>query len=281
MEKITTERIRWAVVTGATRGIGRSLSLNLARNGYSIFAVARSRELLEQLSTNVRDNGVMFSSLSLDLAEDTAAETLYRSIHPLLNVGEVEVLCLNAAINSSGPFTEIPLAVHERMLAVNSLFNLRFLHFVLPLLKMQKRCSVVLLSSQSAMIPVPWMACYAASKSFVHSLGLALSHELKGSVVRLITAVPAHTDTSAVDSLELSPEERRQIPRGRTPGEIADRVVKAILSGSNGIVTNVPFFGAFRLMLGATPISYLLKQSGKMFSFLSREARFPRGADIP
>jgi len=82
-----------------------------------------------------------------------------------------------------------------------------------------------------------------------------------------------------MDSLELSPEQRRQIPRGRAPDEIAELVVKAIASGSAGVVTNVPFFGAFRLLMGAVPAGFLLKQSGKMFAFLSRGARFPRDAD--
>ncbi len=180
----------WAVVTGASSGIGRALACRLAETGLNLVLVARSRPLLDALAAQLTAlHGVQVRVLELDLARDDQLALLRVVTDPL----EVGLLVAAAGFGSSGPFLDADLASETEMLMVNgralmqaaSHFGCRF--------RAQGRGGLVLLSSIVGFQGMPYAAHYAATKAYVLALAEALQVELSPCGVDVLAAAPGPT----------------------------------------------------------------------------------------
>ncbi len=266
----------WAVVTGAGRGIGRSIALKLAGQGISVIGVARTESDLTSLEKAILELGAHFIKIRLDLSKPDSAELLSQKISELNLDNPIRVLCLNAAINATGPFDQIPIEAHEHLVNLNVMFPMKLIHLMLPALKKSKSSYIVAVSSQGALLPNPWMASYAASKSFLHHLSLALSYEFKRYGIHVITAIPSHTETSAFEGIGIPSDIKQRFPHGRPPEEIAEAIIKGLRKPSSPIVTNVKGLFFLRAFIGLAPISFVIRSSGRMFSALSNKSFFAK-----
>lgn len=165
---------RWAVVAGASEGLGRAFAEALAAAGHDLVLLARREELLEQVAEAIRSaHGVEVETAVVDLARPGLAETLA----PLVE-REVGVLVYNAAYAPIGVFLEQPLERLEQVVDVNVRGALTAVHVFAPSMKARGRGGIVLMASLAGLQGTPRLATYAATKAFTIALGEALWHEL-------------------------------------------------------------------------------------------------------
>lgn len=177
----------WAVVTGASSGIGRWLARGLAEEGLHVVLAARSSAALLELADELRaDFGVDARAVACDLARIEGVDRLCEAARDL----EVGVLVHAAGFGSGGPLIAGDENVEAEMLAVNCGAALRLALRFGRRFAERRRGAIVLLSSLVAFQGVPNSANYAATKAYVQSLAEALRVELRGVGVDVLSSAP-------------------------------------------------------------------------------------------
>ncbi len=251
----------WAVVTGASAGIGREFALKLAQRRLNVVLVARRGDLLAGLANELQSAcGVSAQPIALDLADGGAASTLRdalaaRGIRPRLLVS-------NAAVGRWGRFEATPVETYERLLRVNVEAVLKLCETFLPLLAQQAPGALVNVSSPAALQPVPYMAAYAASKAFVHSFSLALHEEWRGRGVYVQTLVPGPT-ASEFDRLAGAYDSR--LGGHRDPPAKAVETSLRGFAGEDPLVVSAGGTFAQRMFAALAPTRVVLAKVGRMF----------------
>jgi NAD(P)-dependent dehydrogenase (short-subunit alcohol dehydrogenase family) len=186
-----------ALVTGGTRGIGRVISLTLARACARVAAIYRADEA-SALSTLQALSAISagHSIVQADLADPEAVEQAARQI--LLDFdGGLEILVLDAAAGGGGALEESNPDDWRRAFDVNVHGACTLIRAALPAL--QPGAAIVFLSSGAGHDPLPGMAPYAVSKAAVNQLSAVLAQELGPRGIRVNTVSPGHTDKSGRD----------------------------------------------------------------------------------
>jgi short-subunit dehydrogenase len=166
---------RWAVIAGASEGLGAAFAEALAARGANLVLLARRAEMLEEVAAKVRAaHGVEARPLACDLADPSLAPKLAKAVEGL----EVGVAVYNAAFSFVAPLFERPLADALRVVDVNVRGPLVFMHALVPAMIARGRGAVVLMSSLAGFQGSPRLAAYAASKAFNTVLGESLWAEL-------------------------------------------------------------------------------------------------------
>ncbi|MBI1277512.1 MAG: SDR family NAD(P)-dependent oxidoreductase [Anaerolineaceae bacterium] len=177
----------WAVVTGASDGIGRAMALCLAEAGLNLVLVARRSFLLEQLASELSDRyGIDAVSIPADLSDETAVDSVLAETSHL----DIGLLVACAGFGTAGQFIELPLDRELNMLNVNCRAVLAMSHHFGRRFAQQKRGGMVLMSSLVAFQGVPLSANYAATKAYIQSLAEGLQTELSPFGVDIIASAP-------------------------------------------------------------------------------------------
>ncbi|HET9920082.1 MAG TPA: SDR family NAD(P)-dependent oxidoreductase [Ktedonobacteraceae bacterium] len=196
MSRATTDfRARygpWAVVAGASEGLGAEYATQLAAKGLNLVLIARRKELLDNLSIQLaKDYTVEVRTLELDLASDdigTQVEAATRDI-------EVGLLIYNAATVVIGSFFEISLQTHLNELAVNCRAPMTLAYLLGQHMLKRKRGGIVLMSSLSASQGSPLIANYTATKAYNRLLAESLWDELRTQGIDVLACAPAVVST--------------------------------------------------------------------------------------
>ncbi|WP_326835415.1 SDR family NAD(P)-dependent oxidoreductase [Amycolatopsis rhabdoformis] len=213
----------YAVVTGASAGIGAEFATQLAAAGFSLVLVARRKEKLQGLADRLRErHGTTAEVVDLDLGrEDAVAELVRRTAH--LDVG---LLVASAGTATAGPFLDTPLATETAVLDLSLTVPMRLAHEYGRRFRDRGRGALVLVSSAVAFGAVPYLANYSAAKAYVAQFGQALRHELKPAGVDVLVLAPGPTATEGfanTDGIDFT-----KLPM---PAMSADSVVRAALRG--------------------------------------------------
>ncbi|SDE53062.1 SDR family NAD(P)-dependent oxidoreductase [Glycomyces harbinensis] len=184
----------WALVTGASAGIGAAFARQLAGRGLNVVLVARSADRLEALAGELRErHGVEALVVVRDLAEPGAAERVGEAVDA---AGvEVEVLVNNAGIGTFGRDVEIGADYSRDVAMVNVVAVTGLVKRFMPGMVARGSGSVVNVASMAGFQAQPYMALYAATKAFVVQYSLALWVEARGSGVRVLAVCPGPVDT--------------------------------------------------------------------------------------
>lgn len=177
----------WALVTGASDGIGKAMADELAGAGIHLAVVARREERLESLAQGWRARGVKVRVLPADLSDPVQVDRVLRAVADV----DVGLLVASAGFGTSGPWMESDLQAELGMVDVNCRAVLHLVHGLG--LRMARRGSggIVLLSSIVAFQGVPRAAHYAATKAYVQSLAEGLGPELRAHGVDVLASAPA------------------------------------------------------------------------------------------
>jgi short-subunit dehydrogenase len=195
----------WAVVTGASSGLGREFALALTARGHPVLAVARRGERLRALADKVGPRGGQLEPLVADLSTGGGIEVLLARAASL----PVELLVNNAGVAAYGPFSSIPAERELELVRLNVEAIVVLTRGLLPTMLERGRGGVINVASQMAFQPMPYFAAYAASKAFVLSFSEALAEELRGTGVRVTTIAPGFISTEfAQVAGSLEPERR-------------------------------------------------------------------------
>jgi short-subunit dehydrogenase len=180
---------KWALVTGATAGIGESFTRMLASKGFNIVLVARDEARLHERAAVLREkHGVQTFVLPADLATDQGC----RSVEEYLKEFEVEVLINNAGFGINKLFTMSALDSEQNLLDVLVRTPMRLMHVVLPQMKSRNSGTIINVSSVASFIAG---GTYSASKSYLTVLSESLHTELRGTQVKVNALCPGFTRT--------------------------------------------------------------------------------------
>jgi len=180
----------WAVVTGATDGIGLAYVRALAKQGQNIVLISRTMEKLEKIAKEVESK---YNVSTKCIAADFSKNDIYENISSQIQGLDISVLINNVGMSYDYPmcFTQIPDADNfaDKMLAINVTSALKMCNIVMPLFAEKKKGVVLNISSASACRPTPLLTVYSAAKQFVDMFSKGLSWEYKsmGIVVQSIT----------------------------------------------------------------------------------------------
>jgi short-subunit dehydrogenase len=184
----------YALVTGASTGIGRDLAKLCAGAGYDVIVVARSQAPLEALALEIRNTyGRKVQTVSSDLSRPEAVAGLYAELTDLQS--EVEILINNAGVGMLGFFAELDAEKQMEMLRLNVDAVTQLTRLFLPAMIARRKGYVLNVASTAAFQPGPLMAVYYATKAFVVSFSSALHTELKTQGVVVTTLCPGPTRT--------------------------------------------------------------------------------------
>lgn len=189
----------YALITGASSGIGAEFAVQLAAAGLNLVLVARRKDRLDALAQRLRAaHGTTTEVIELDLAAGGAvAELARRTAH--LDTG---LVIASAGVVTSGPFLANDLAAELALLHLNLVVPAELAHVYGRVLARRGRGGIVLVSSAVAFAPVPYTANYAAAKACTASLGQALHYELKAAGVDVLTLAPGPVRTEGADAAE-------------------------------------------------------------------------------
>ncbi|MHA4844835.1 SDR family NAD(P)-dependent oxidoreductase [Flavitalea antarctica] len=182
----------WAIVTGASSGIGLELAERLAEAGLNLVIIARDVNKLKEVEIGLKAKyDVDIKVIAADVSLSEGIEKIIRSTQDL-NVG---LLVVSAGYGTSGLFIYSSLHVEVNMLKVNCEALLSITHYYSQKFSAKKRGGIILMSSMVAFQGVPYSANYAATKAYVQSLAEALAVELKPYNVDVLAASPGPVST--------------------------------------------------------------------------------------
>jgi short-subunit dehydrogenase len=213
-----------AIVTGASRGIGRATAKALAARGARVGLIARSKEELGRLAGEL--GGEDHFALPADIGRRREVE---RAIERFVKrTGGLDLLIANAGIAHYGPFADVDVERAEEMVRVNVIGTVYTVKAGLDPMLDAARGHVVVISSGAGLRAFPWAAIYGGTKAFERNFAEALRHELSGTGVSLTTVYPGEVATDLHsherDRLPDWRENEREIP----PERVADAILAAV-----------------------------------------------------
>ncbi|KAF1056637.1 MAG: putative oxidoreductase [Pseudomonas delhiensis] len=218
---------RYALITGASSGIGLALAEALARRGQALILVARQRDALESIAYELAQRfGVDVLFRVCDLSEPLQLSGL---LHELEQSGrQIELLVNNAGIGSSGAFVEQDWSHERQLIELNILALTRLCHAIGGQMVRQGSGQILNIASVAAFQPGPWMTSYYASKAYVLSFSEGLREELRKHGVKVSVLCPGPTRTAFFRNASL---DTRRIDGSKvmmTPEDVAFLALKAL-----------------------------------------------------
>lgn len=240
----------YALVTGASKGIGRAIAESLATRGFDVLLVARSANLLEEVSQHIRKTyRVQSQYLAMDLATEDAAEKIFNWCRD--NQYTIQVLVNNAGYGLSGSFEKYSAAESRNMMLLNMVTPVQLCRLFLPLLKEQPKSYILNIASTAAYQAVPWLSVYAGSKAFILFFTRGLKQELRKTNVSVTCISPGPTDTDFVVRAQVGDKGVKAAEKlNMTPAQVAEIAVRSMLAGKAEVVTGfLNKLGAFMTRL--------------------------------
>lgn len=224
---------QFAVVTGASSGIGFELAKVFADEGFDLLIAAEDGELTAALMV-LQEEGAKVEAHRVDLAGEAGVIELYRHIQ---NTGRrVDVLALNAGIGAGGAFaTETRLSDELKLIDLNVRSTVHLCKLVIADMVERDAGRILFTSSIASTMPGSFQAVYNASKSFVQSFALAIHNELKDSGITVTSLMPGPTDTEFFERAEM---EDTEVGAGEKddPAEVARQGFDALMAGEEKVV---------------------------------------------
>jgi uncharacterized protein len=185
---------KWALVTGASSGLGSHFARQLGRKGYNLFLTARREERLNELKDRIlKECDIRIEICVGDLALDATRQKLYETTE---GAGlSIDVLINNAGFGTLAPFAKIPWETTAQQLDLNIKALTHLTHLFVPGMLKRQQGYVLNVSSIAGFMPIPNFATYAAGKAYVRSFSEALAHEFTGTGVHICCLCPGGTRT--------------------------------------------------------------------------------------
>lgn len=224
----------FALVSGASQGLGRVFAQILAARDQNVILVARSRDKLENLATELRQSkSVLAEVLECDLAAPFAGQRLAQQLRERRL--PVSLLINNAGFGVRGEFLKLPLMRQMEMLQLNNAAVVELTHSLLPSLMEQPRAGIINVASTAAFQPIPYASLYAATKSFLMSFSLGLQEELRHRGVSVVTLCPGRLLADSKQG-EAKNGHRKFGFIFQSPGDVVRGALESLASGGGLVI---------------------------------------------
>ena len=219
---------RYALITGASSGIGLALAEALARRGRSLILVARQRDVLETIAIELTQRfGVEVLFRACDLGEPLRLSGFLLELEEE-GAHQIDLLVNCAGVATSGPFLAQDWGLEQDLIDLNILALTRLCHTVGNLMALQGGGQILNVASVAAFSPGPWMSTYHASKAYVLHFSEGLREEVKDTGIKVSVLCPGPTRTAFTRNAGLHSGKRNSSARMLTPEEVALYTVRAL-----------------------------------------------------
>jgi short-subunit dehydrogenase len=230
-----TWRGKWALVTGASAGIGKALATELAAGGANLVLSARRRDRLAQLAGELSaKHGVRAEVCPADLGAAGAPREIFGFTHS--HAIEIDILINNAGFGASGEFTGIPIERQLEMVQVNCAAVTHLTHLYLAGMFARRSGYVMIVSSVAAFQSVPYLTVYAATKAFDLLFAEGLAEEARPFGVRVCALCPGQT---ASEFHQVAGTADLKRPKEETAEKVAHTGLVALAKGKSFVISGL------------------------------------------
>lgn len=222
-----------AIITGAGRGIGRSVALALAQNGAKVVLAARTEAQLQTVQSEIEALGGQALCLPTDVSSESAVKLLVR--HTVAAFGRLDIVVNNAAVGVFGPFVQTSVEDWDRVMAVNVRGAFLLCREAIPYLKQQPPGFIINLSSVVGVKGYVNQSLYGASKHALMGMSKALAKEVQADGIRVHVICPGGVDTDFIG--DARPDLDRSLLM--QPAEIADIILFLLTRRGNAVIDEV------------------------------------------
>jgi len=216
----------WALVTGASSGIGKEFARQIAAAGINVVLLARREALLEEVGRDIAsDFKVDYRALAVDLSQEGFLARLAEATNDL----DIGLVVSNAGTANPGEFLKLDRQLLEETLRLNTMSHLDIAHYFGRKLAERKRGGLILVGAMGAENGVPYIANDGAAKAYVHSLGEALHYEFKPLGVYVTVLATGFTITPVLEKLGFDPKTMPMKPMS---------VEQCVSEGLSGLLEN-------------------------------------------
>lgn len=226
---------KWALVTGASAGIGRELAVQLAAGGVHLVVTARRKQRLVALAEQLRSaSGVNVEAVAADLADSGAPEQI-RKFTDAKGIA-IELLINNAGFGAYGPFHRADIARQLEMIQVNCSAVVCLTHLYLGEMIARGHGDILILSSVAGFQAVPYVSTYAATKAFDLRFAEGIAAEARRYGVNVCALCPGSTRT---EFREVAKQPENTFRGAETPEKVARTGLRALANGKSSIISGV------------------------------------------
>ena len=227
-------RGQWALVTGASAGIGKALATELAAGGTNLVLTARREQRLEELARQLSaEHDVLAEGFAADLAQPSAPEeilafTCQKGLH-------IDLLVNNAGFGNYGEFLQAKTQRLLDMVQVNCSAVVHLTRLFLPEMIERRRGDVLVVASTAAFQGVPYIATYAATKGFDLLFAEGLAEEVKAYGIRVCALCPGSTESEFHEVAGHRPPSR--VDRRESAEKVARNGLRALAAGKSYVIS--------------------------------------------
>jgi uncharacterized protein len=245
----------WAVVTGASSGIGREFANQLAADGLNLVLVARRQSLLEEIGLQLSAQfGIQYKIIVADLAQEDAIGKIAGATEDI----DVGLLISNAGTGKPGKFLSFEEEQQKWFIRLNALSHFSLTHHFGRRFAKRRSGGILLTGAMGATDGVPYMASMAASKAFLLSLGKSLHYEFRELGIHITVLITTPTDTPIIPLLGFSKD---TMPI--EPITVEQCVKESLIAFGANKVSVMPGL-KYRIMNALVPGSVSNKMTGKL-----------------
>jgi short-subunit dehydrogenase len=223
----------FAVITGASSGIGLALAHELAGRGYDL-AICSAGERLQSATESLRSNGTEVIDVQADLATRDGVKRFWDEITSLGR--DIDIACINAGVGVGGLFAETDLDEELNMVNLNCAGTVQLAKYVVQHMTSRNHGRILFTASIAGEMVAPREAVYAATKAFDLSLAHSIRYELRETNVTVTALQPGPTDTdffhrARMDDTQVGSEGKKE----STPEDVAKQGIEALLAGKDHV----------------------------------------------
>ena len=246
----------WALITGASSGIGKEFANQLAANGFNLILVARRIHQLEEIGKQLAYNySIQYKTIESDLSESSSIDKIIQATNDF----EIGLLISNAATGKPRNFFSVEESELKYIIQLNAISHLSLTHYFGKRMAERKRGGVLLVGAMGAKDGIPYMANEAGTKGYIQSLGKSLHTELKEFGLHITVLETSPTETPVLSKLGFT---KQNTPI--SPISVEQCVREALLGLNKNKITVLPGL-KFRIMSAIIPSSILREVGGKIF----------------
>ena len=215
-----------AIVTGASTGLGKHLSIELSQNNYHVFLIARNIEKLEIVKENILDSGGDCSVFAADISNDNDIDKISEVVD---KIAQVDVLVNNAGIGIFNKIENTSVDEWDKHISVNLRGSFLMSKMVVPNMKKNKSGKIVFINSVAGLHPYPYSSAYVASKFGLTGFSSSLREELRESNIKVLSYHPGAIDTPFWNNSKTDFPRKEML----SSKDVAESIVSSILAKKN------------------------------------------------
>ncbi|MGA2851425.1 MAG: SDR family oxidoreductase [Terracidiphilus sp.] len=264
MADVTDFKGKWALVTGASAGIGAALARELARHGANLILTARRKDRLASLAAELTAKEIEVRTVVADLNDPAAPQQVFDATE---GAGlAVDILINNAGLGQFGVFAQSEIEQELSQVRVNCEAMVRLTRLFVPRMVDRKRGWIMILASTASFQPVPYISTYAATKAFDRMFALGLAEEVARFSVKVTALCPGPTES---EFFQVARAESFKTSGVQSAEDVARLGVAALARGQRTIV---PYFSGWftSLLVRLLPngfITYMVEKSARKAAY--------------